>query len=381
MTARRRGNGEGTAPRRRADGRWQVNIRWTDDHGVNRRTTVYGKTQRETRERAKTVRERVAKGRPAQDRKVTVERFAEEWIGSALAASDRKPTTKTMYAGMARKHVIGSTLGALELGKIRPRHVEAWVVELRGKGLAESTVRSAYTILRAVLDTAVRDGALGENPATAVRRPRVSPKEAAYLTPDQVRDLLVAATATRFSALFELLVNTGLRRGEALALRWPDVDFESKVLRVRGTLSRVGGELVVTETKTEKSKRVLSMTPAVERTLRKVRSTQREERLRAGSVWVHTGFVFTTELGTPADPRNALRALKTAARRAGLPCDVGLHTLRHSAASVMLVNGVPLKVVSEILGHSSISITGDIYGHVSPDIARHALDGLAAALQ
>ena len=115
-----------------------------------------------------------------------------------------------------------------------------------------------------------------------------------------------------------------------------------------------------------------SSAPA-ERLLRRIQATQAQERSRAGSAWRQTGFVFTTEFGEPCDPRNALRALKVAATRAGLP-HVGLHTLRHSAASVMLTHGVPLKVVSEILGHSSIAITGDVYGHVAPDVSREAVD-------
>jgi integrase len=98
----------------------------------------------------------------------------------------------------------------------------------------------------------------------------------------------------------------------------------------------------------------------------------------AGSAWRQTGFVFTTEFGEPCDPRNAFRALRVAAMKAGLQ-HAGLHTLRHSAASVMLTRGVPLKVVSDILGHSSIAITGDIYGHVSPDVARQAMDTLGDA--
>jgi integrase len=111
-----------------------------------------------------------------------------------------------------------------------------------------------------------------------------------------------------------------------------------------------------------------------------VRANQRAERLRAGSMWQPTPYVFTTELGEPCDPRNALRALKTAGKRARLPSSVGLHTLRHSAASVMLSAGVPLKVVSEVFGHASVAITGDIYGHVSPEVSREALARLSDAL-
>ena len=114
----------------------------------------------------------------------------------------------------------------------------------RARGLSESTIRSAYTIISAVLDTAVRDRALAQNPAHAVRRPRVTAREAAYLAPDQVRSLLLVAKLSRYAPLFVLLVNTGLLRGEALALHWSDIDLDAKLLWVRGTLARVSGELV-----------------------------------------------------------------------------------------------------------------------------------------
>jgi integrase len=231
-----------------------------------------------------------------------------------------------MYATMARQHISGSKIGAQPLDKLRPSHVEAWKVELEQRELSESTIRSAYTILRAVLDTAVRDRALAQNPIHAVRRPKVTAREAAYLTPDQVHSLLLEAKSSRYAPLFGLLVNTGLCRGEALALHWSDIDLDAKLLRVRGTLARVAGELVVTETKTPRSRRVVPLSPTAERLLRNVRANQRAERLIAGSMWQPTPYVFTTELGEPCDPRNALRALKTAAERAGLPSSVGLHT-------------------------------------------------------
>ncbi|MEY9853834.1 integrase [Leifsonia sp. EB41] len=236
-----------------------------------------------------------------------------------------------------------------------------------------------YTILRGILDSAVRDELLGKNPAAALRRPKVEHHEAAYLNPNEVRHLLDAATGSPARPVFELLLHTGLRRGEALALRWEDIDFTARTIRVRGTLARVGSELLVTEPKTEKSRRTVYMTDASERVLRAARLEQSEGRLRLGSAWVQTGFVFTTEVGTPRDPRNLLRSLKLAAKKAGLPTTVGLHTLRHSAASTMLAGGVPLKVVSEILGHSSVAITGDIYGHVSPEVSATAMDYLSTA--
>lgn len=378
-TSKRRGNREGSNPVQRKDGRWQVHIRYTDDNGLGKRTTVYGTTATEARDKADDVRDRLRAHLPAKDRKVTLGTFTTDWIASTLAASDRKATTKELYARLAVKHIVGATIGTTPLDRLKPSHVEAWTVELQKRALSQSTIRSAYTVLRAVLDTAVRDDALGKNPAAAVTRPKVTRKEAAYLTTHQVRTLLEKAHTSRYAVVFELLVNTGLRRGEALALTWPDVDFDRRLIRVRGTLARIGGALVVTEPKTEKSKRVIHLSPASERVLKTVRLRQKEDRLKAGSVWVQTNYVFTTETGEPCDPRNALRALKVAAQKASLP-GIGLHTLRHSAATVMIENGVPLKIVSEILGHFSVSITGDIYGHVSPDVSAQAMDSLGAAL-
>jgi integrase len=377
-SAKRRGNSEGSTPRRRPDGRWQINLRVTDEFGEAARHTIYGDTPQEARDKAAEIRKRVEGGQPARDRRQTVAAFAQHWIDTSLQASERKRTTKVMYAGVTRTHVLDSSIGRLTLDRVRPSHVEGWVVELRRNGLAESTIRSAYTILRAVLDTAVRDGALASNPAAVVRRPRVTAKEAPHLTPAEVAELLRAAQDTRYAPLFALLVHTGLRRGEALALQWSDVDLDKGLLRVRGTLARVQGRLLVTVPKTAKSRRFVPISAPAERLFRGLSASQAEERRRAGSLWRETGFVFTTETGEPYDPRNALRALKVAATKAGLP-HAGLHTLRHSAASVMLTHGVPLKVVSEILGHSSIAITGDVYGHVAPDVSRGAMDVLGAA--
>ncbi len=375
----RRANGEGSKPVLRKDGRWAVSVRYIDPDGLSKRSTVYGKSAREAREKAEEVRRRVKRKQPPKDSRVLLATFVEEWIASTLAVSDRKASTKSMYATLARKHVAGSDLGRDALDRLTPRKVEAWVADLRRKGLSESTVRSTYTVLRAILDTAVRDRAIADNPAAVVRRPKVTMKEAMFLTVDQVETVLDAADGSRYAPLFRLLVNTGLRRGEGLALRWSDVDLTNRTIRVRGTLAREDGELVVTDTKTAKSRRSLYLTDESVEVLRGLRERQREERDAAGSTWTETGFVFTTEFGAPCDPRNALRAFRVAADRAGVS-GAGLHTLRHSAASVLLASGVPLKVVSEILGHSSTAITGDVYGHVSPDVAAEAMRTLSGAL-
>ena len=227
-------------------------------------------------------------------------------------------------------------------------------------------MRLIYSVLRAVLDTAVRDGLLAQSPAVAVKRPPATQKEAAYLTRDQVAVLLTAAAGHRLYALVVLLAGTGLRRGEALALRWSDIDMDAGALRVRATLGRVGGRLVFTEPKSERSRRTVAVPAPLVAVLRSHRTRQAQERLAAGSLWEADDLVFPTRIGTPLDPRNAARAFEAIVQAAGLPGQVGMHTLPHTFASTLLAAGTHMRVVQEALGHSSYAITADVYSHVAP---------------
>jgi integrase len=234
--------------------------------------------------------------------------------------------------------------------------------------------------LNKVLVSAVKKELIRKNWAAEVERPSVTPKEAAHLEPGQVVALLKAAEKSRYSPLFQLLALTGLRSGEALALKWEDVRPKGKdIIYSHSTLSRIDGKLTVTEPKTKNSKRELFISDDLDAVLKTVKQRQRKEQLKAGSLWEKTGFVFTTEVGQPCDPRNALRALYAAVRKAKLPKSC-LHTLRHSAATMMLDAGVPILTVSRQLGHYSVSITGDIYGHVSEEASAEAMKALAKAV-
>lgn len=366
---------DGARPAHRCRGRWVGAL--TLDSG--RRAVFYGQSKKDVSASIKAALARVDVGAPAKDAKATLLVVINAWIASTLEASDRKPSTKATYATLLRSQVLTDVIAGTALADLRPTHVEQLTVRMRAKGSSPSTVRQTYTVLRSVLETAVRDGLMASNPAGKVKRPGVPRTEARYLTVPQVAALLAAAEGSRFAPLLRLLAATGLRRGEALALRWSDVDLTSGLLRVRGTLSRVEGHLVIGEPKTERSRRDVPLSPATVLLLRSVKATQAGERLKAGSVWVETGHVFTTANGSAVDPRNALRAISTAAKASGMT-DVGLHTLRHSAATAMLEAGVPLRTVSELLGHSSVAVTGDVYGHVSTEGARSAVERLSAAM-
>jgi integrase len=214
--------------------------------------------------------------------------------------------------------------------------------------------------------------------AVTVKRPAVERTESRYLTPDEVRTLVGGLVDHRLRALFRMLLGTGLRRGEALAARWDDLDLDGGHLRVRGTHGRVGGRLTITEPKTEKSRRVVPLRQALVIELRAHRVRQVAERLHAGSAWTEQGLIFCTQTGMPLDPRNALRSLTVTAARVELT-DISLHTLRHSAASALISSGVHMKVVQELLGHSSYAITADVYSHVGVSQQEDAADKLAEA--
>lgn len=376
--SKKRSNGEGNVYRR-ANGTWEARLSWTDGNGMVRRKSFYGATQKDARAKMAAARDRLKTGGPVSDDSRPLAEWLAHWRATALEASPRKPATRELYATLARKHLETGDLGTIPLGKIKPSHVDALVVKLRDAGLSESTVRSIYTTLRVALDDAVRDGLLATNPAAAVKRPHVARHEAAHLSPADVVRLLDAAKDSRHHLALTLIATTGLRKGEALALRWTDLDLDGGLLRVAGTLGRVGGKLTVSEPKTTRSRRAVPLSSALTAALKQHRTAQLQERLIAGNQWRDTGLVFTTELGGPVDPRNVLRSLQVAAERSELG-GVGVHTLRHSAATAWLAGGVHIKAVADLLGHSSVAITGDVYGHASDDTARAAIGGLAAQL-
>jgi integrase len=217
----------------------------------------------------------------------------------------------------------------------------------------------------------VIDGLLAASPVLRVKRPKATQDEAKSLTPVEVAQLLEGANDLRYATVLRLILGTGLRRGEALALGWTDIHLDRCELSIKGSLTRRGRELLVSDAKTQRSRRAVSLSPAMVRLMTQHRVEQAAERLRAGNLWTETGLVFATEFGGPVDPRNLLRTTAIAAKRAGL-AQIGVHTLRHTYATTALLNGVPMHVVSRNLSHSSIVITADIYGHLTDDAARSA---------
>jgi integrase len=317
----RRANGEGSIFRRK-DGTWSAELSYRDDHGTLKRRTVYGKTQAEVRAKLRELRERIESGAPVKDASMTVAAWLEDGITKSLAASGRKQATKDLYATLARTHLV-PTVGTIPLGRLRPSDVEALIVTKRDAGLSGSTIRTIYTVLRSALDIAARDGLIRSNPAAAVRRPGVERKDAPHLTAEHAQALLEAIKGDRLESLFRIMLATGLRRGEALGLHWSDVDLDAALLRVRWTLSRTSQGLQLDEPKTDKSRRTVPLPRSAVEALRTHRTRQLEEQRAAAGAWQEHGLVFTTEIGTPLEPRNVLRHFEVLASEpasAASPC-------------------------------------------------------------
>jgi integrase len=393
----KRANGEGNVYQR-ANGTWEARLAYVDpETGQRRRASFYAPTAKAARKKLKDARDRLDEGAPVKDATRSVADWLAHWRATTLAISDRKESTRVLYANLCRKHLEAAPFGAIPLDKLRPSDVEALVLRMRTKtrpgkrrddedtepepvrALSDSTIRQTYTVLRAGLDGAVRDGLLARNPAALVKRPGVERTEARHLDAGDVAAVLRAAETSRYHPALVLIASSGLRKGEALALRWDRVDLDAGTLKVAATIARVNHALTITEPKTVRSRRTVPLSPAVVAMLRRHRTEQKAERMRSRNQWTDSGLVFTTELGGPVDPRNLLRVIEVAAKTAGVE-GIGVHTLRHSAAVAWLESGVHIKAVADLLGHSSIAITGDVYGHTSDDTARAAIDGLAGRL-
>jgi integrase len=320
----------------------------------------------------------VQQGLPvATDDRQTVEQYLRGWLEEAVRPSVR-PKTYTTYEGYVRCHLVPE-LGRIPLSKLGPHDVQSMLNRKLAAGLSPRSVHHLRAILRSALGRAVRWGELPRNVAALVEAPHVARYEIRVLGPAEARQFLEIASDDRLAALYTVALAVGLRQGEALGLRWEDVALDAGSLMVRHALQRISGKLQLVEPKTQLSRRTIALPPFAVAALRKHRTRQLQEQLWAGSRWQEQGLVFTSSIGTPLDGSNVTHRLQRLLREAGLPRQ-RFHDLRHSAASLLLVQGVHPRVVMETLGHSQISLTLNTYSHVIPSLQREAADRMEAVL-
>jgi integrase len=240
-------------------------------------------------------------------------------------------------------------------------------------------LRVICSALDSALDNAVKSGLVARNVAKLVDLPQVERYEGQILTEDQARKLLEVAHGSRLDVLLLVALTTGMRRGELVALHWSDLDYEKGVLQVRRNVSRMPGVgLVEREPKTKAGRRKIVLSDVVLAVLKEHEVIQQELRKKAGGEWEEHGLIFSNIYGRLFNPNHVWYLFKKLLKKAGLP-NVRFHDLRHSVATILLVAKIDLKVVSELLGHSSIAVTADIYAHVLPEMQReviHKMDSL-----
>ena len=369
-----RANGEGTVRKNEQRGRWEgrVTTDYDPETRKTKRVTVTGKTRGEVVEKMKELQRQADQGVSVDKMKMTVDRYLADWLDNVLPGTVASATERH-YRDYCRLW-ISPYIGTIEMTKLRPSDVTKMMQALLKKGLSPNSVRLARSTLRRALRYAERDGIIGNNPAALADGVRMDQKEGRFMPPEMARELLDSLAGTREGALYTCALTLGLRRGELLGLAWEAIDLDNirPTMQVVRQLKRAGDRsyLELGELKTSKGRRTIHLPAVTAQALRTHRAMMAAEKLALGADWPDQvlGFnlVFRTPLGTALDPDNF------GARTRKLTTDLfgeawSPHTMRHSAASLLIAQGVDLKLISEVLGHSTIRMTADVYGNLMPE--------------
>lgn len=372
----RRGPNEGSIYQRK-DGRWQGAVHIGYENGRRVRKFVIGQSRKEVAAKLSTLLRARDESRLIPDQRAKLGPFLRRWLDEVAKPTIRESTYRS-YDGILRLHLIPD-LGRIPVAKLTPADVQRFLNAKLARDLSPRRVQYCQAVLRRALVTAERWGLASRNVARLVDPPRVPRHEIRPLTPEQARWLIETSDGDRYRALYVTALGTGLRQGELLALRWEDVGLEFGRLQVRHTLACLGGKLTLLAPKTDRSRRSLILPEAVVTALRAHRTQQRMERLVAGARWVDSGHVFASTIGTPLHAATVTRAFQAALARAGLP-RARFHDLRHAAATFLLGQGMTLEDVKQLLGHSSIVLTSNTYGHVLEQRQRQVARAMDAVL-
>jgi integrase len=379
MATRRRGRGEGSIHRRTSDGRWVGVITFDDSGGPQRRKYVYGKSRKEVAAKLTNVQGRVAQGHAVVDERTLLGALLDDWL--AMVKANREHATWEGYEQRVRLH-IKPALGKRSLAKLTAADIQRLLDAKRAAGLSPRSVQYIHATLRAALGVAERWGLIARNVAELTEPVTVRRRQVEPFTPDEIQRLLEVCATDRLGAFYVVAMAVGLRPGEALGLSWQDVELDvpNPRVHVRHSLKKgPDGRLVLGEAKTARSRRTIPLPAIGARALKEHRKHQREERMAAGPHWKEQGLVFTTTIGTPVDEAAASRRFSRLQDEAGVPRH-RLYDTRHTAASLLLAEGVAPRVVMEVLGHSTYQLTMDTYSHVMPTLLRDAADAMDRAI-
>lgn len=373
---KKRSNGEGTICKR-SDGRWMAQITIDIGYGEYKRKTVYGKTQREVKEKLEQLKADQKQGRVIETADMPLEQWMNIWITNYKP--DLKITTKEDYERYINAHIKGSCLGSIPLNKLKTTDLQAFYNKKlsdnnkeQKKKLSPTTVRYIHVIIKSALKQAVQNRMINHNAADAVVLPKKNKFQVTPFSKEEISSFLKTVENDRLYALYLLEMMTGLRKGEILGLQWDDIDFEQKKITVSHNLCRIKSrdpnaakkyELVLMSPKTETSKRSLPLNDFMADELQKHKFRQDEEKKLYGSCYTDLGMVFCKPDGNYIYSRDFLRQYQNLLIKAGLE-KKRFHDLRHTVASLLINANENPKMIQQLLGHSNISTTLDIYAHV-----------------
>ena len=356
----------------RKDGRWVAAAYVPSLDGQAHRVSSYAKTRADANKKLRELVQRAERNAPIAPAGMTVSGYLDEWL--VHVKQHVRPSTWTAYEGNTRLHIV-PRIGRKKLTRLGVRDVRLMVDGMRADGVGQRTIQYVHATLRAALEHAFREELVSRNVATLVRVERPRPAKKEPLSVEEARELLAATAANRHHALWVLMVMLGLRRSEVCGLRWDHVDFGAGTLSIEQTVQRVEGKLRELPTKTRRSTRTV---PLPGRALYALTEHHRQAQARGGRPGrpVHPqGYVFGTSRGTALEPRNLTRMWTVLCTAQGVR-KVPLHGLRHTCISLLLALGVHPRIVMEIVGHSAMETTMNIYGHVNLDNQRKALNHL-----
>lgn len=368
----RRGNGEGSVFQRKEDRKWVASI--TLDNG--KRKVLYGKTKKEVTEKLIKVRSEQQQGMLSVNSKTKLSEYIEGWLESYKRGV--RPNTHQRACEIMRLHVL-PTLGSIQLDKLTPQHLD----RLYTKKLAElspTTVQTIHNTLHKALGDAIKQGILLINVSERVEAPRKNDYEARVFSEEEICTFLMAIRDHPLYVLLLIDVSTGMRRGEVVGLKWSDIDLKRGIVQVRRAIVRrpteLGGGYAEAPLKTKKSRRSIILPAYIVAILEQYRAQRMSTIQQNGQPWDEQGWLFCKSDGSHLNPQHDVyEEFKKILNKAGLP-NVRFHDLRHTAATMHLGMMTNPKIVQELLGHSTISITMDAYSHVLPPMHREAMGNI-----
>ncbi len=366
----RRGRGEGSIYFHETKKLWvtQVTV-GHDENGKRKRRTLYGKTKADVRKKLLEVQRLAHEGSLPEPTQLRVGKYLDEWL---KAAKDTvRPSTHARYTTMVN-NTLKPAIGGVRLTQLQPLHVQQMLTRLREDGASERKLEMAYVNLNRALNLAVKWGYLNRNPCEPIEKPKTPKSVVHALSAEQAKALIKASKDDRLHALIVMAISTGMRQGELLGLEWDDVDLKHGYVMVKKQLEELEGKHKLAELKTDHSRRRIDLDRQCVEALKAHKKKMKGEGYEGG-------LVFRADEGGYIRKSNLTRrTFKPLLKAAGLDEKVRFHDLRHTAATLLLRQGVHPKIVQERLGHARVAMTLDTYSHVLPSMQADAVSKLDA---